>query len=280
MRKRTDSDGFTLIEMMVAMAVLSILMIGMSQFYAQFVTAARQSRAYSSIDENLTLVMGKMTESLKSAARVSRAPGENPFDLVGVDGDGKFVSSGDTPHQTLSAVSMPNDHSDRIHFHGLDPMRLRDLDHLSDRVYYAFWINGEGSDVTMPKLENTWGIVMRKSYDNGKNNLVPHYPKKTSDPSPELDLNSSSISFGGPHEHQNFVMGRNIDYLSFQYYDEKSETWTNSWDTLGPDEGRFPTAVRVAIRGYDYRADNAGVNSRRTVPPRWHQTTVTLSGSK
>lgn len=282
MTRISSPRGFTMVEMLVGMAVLGLLMAGMAQFYSTFVQASRQSRAYASIDENLTLVMEKMTSTIQTAAKVGRAPGKNPYELIGIDGDGKFVSSGDTAHKTLAGSSpTPNDYSDRLHFHGLQPMKLsrRNMGKQSDRVYYAFWINGEGSPTPANALRNNWGIMMRKRYHTGSDTL-PRYPTKNDALSPVLDLNKGSTVLDSvPENRINNVLGRNIDYLSFRYYDPKQNRWENEWDTAGSEDGRFPAAVQVAIRGYDYRANQSAVTTDQTVPPQWHSTTISLSGS-
>lgn len=280
MKTESGESAFTLIEMLVATAVFGIVMLALAQFYSNFVRAARKSRAYASIDQNLTLIVNRMGESLKSAARGNRVAGENPFEFVGIDGDGKFVASGDTPHRTLTSSINPNDASDRLHFHALIPKRLTDnilAGHVTDRFYFAFWLNGETSPTTKNELKNSWGVLMRKK-GNGGSDTLPNYPEDGSDKqSPVTDLNTAGVSHSGAHPVS--VLGRHVDYLSFQYYDDQAQTWVNDWNTRGTEAGRFPAAVRIALRGYDPRADHT-VDESRLVPPEWTTTTVSLKGSE
>lgn len=280
MKMLSDESGLTLVEMLVASAVLGILMLGLSQFYTTFVRASREAQAYGTIDDNLSLVMDKLSMTIKTTAKIGRGSGKSPFEFVGIDGGAGggglgFISTDTTPHVNLP--SNLNDRSDRLHFHGLESKRLSSTSYESDRVYYAFWLNGEGSSNVRTELRNSWGILMRTRHHTGPDTL-PRYPNSTTDQlSPVLNLNQGGTNNAATPVS---VLGRNIDFLSFRYYDSETGSWYDNWDTYHsgnfPVDGRFPDAVQIAVRGYDQRADETGTTAEETIPPQWNITTVSL----
>ncbi|MFB6344604.1 MAG: PilW family protein [bacterium] len=276
-----DEKAFTLAEMMVSMAALGILMMGLAQFFVNFYRAAQQSRSYSTVDQNLTLMTDKIAATLKAAAQ-GGAPSESPMQFVGVNGDTPtgFINSGDTAHDELVDDSLPSDHSDRIHFHAnISPKEFSSTsEYVSDRVYYAFWVNGESTPHNVKsEFRNRWGVLMRKDYHNrGDTAHVPVYDNVTS---PKLDINTNDESHS-----QVDPLGINVDYLQFTYYRAADDKWYQSWNTTDsskfPADNEFPDAVRIAVRGYDSRANETSVSDRVTVPPQWRTTTVSLRGSE
>lgn len=282
---RGDSNtGFTLIEMLMAMAVLSVLTLAMAHFYSTFVRAARQPLAYNSVNQNLSLVMNRITTPLRSAGRNQSVRGGNPYEFVGIDGNDRgFLNSDTTPHNDLS--SQPNNHSDRLHFHGFESYNGLDPDTSTGRTYVAFWINGEAAPKSHNELKNQWGVLMRKKYHENPD-VLPYFPSYASgQKSPVLDLNESGTEL---HLATNLI-GVNIDYLSFQYYDPTGncncgpDNWCNNWNTtddaicpVPPENRRIPSAVKVAIRAYDPRANTSSGSGDLVVGPQWNQTTISL----
>lgn len=272
---RNDS-GFTLIEMLVSMAVLGVLLVGMAQLYTGMTRAARRSQSYANIHENVTLAANEIGNRLRSVARNNNLIDTGGFEFVGIDGnDGPFSNQPSTPHQDINSDlgDYPNDLSDRLHFHSLMSNRELDNSYLSERVYYAYWINGENSPKPKSELEARWGIMVRRNPHTSGDTL----PESGGQTTPLLDLNES-----GTNHLRVSPLTINIDFLKFRYYDAETDSWYESWNTVDPSQfpnnsNRLPAAVQIAIRGYDDRANEPGISPEQTVEPVWYQTTVSLS---
>lgn len=275
--KCSGESGYTLTEVITASAVLSVLMLGLGQFYGVFVRASAQVSAYQSVNRNLQLVTRQITKHLRTAGRNSDVRGLNPYEFVGINGAVPgFEDSDTTPHGSPGAIP-PHRRSDRLHFHGFESYADLNPDTVTARTYVAFWVNGEEAPKPERYLRNKWGVLMRKQHHSNAK-LVPYYPGNTTNLSPKLDLNTEDES----HWRTN-VIADNVDYLSFRYYDPVTDRWVDSWNTIDPSkfpgDSRIPSAVRLAVRGYDPRA-NDGSSRELRVSPQWNRLTVSLRAGR
>lgn len=263
----TEDGGFTLIELVVSMAILGIVILGLAQLYTSVTLASHKTAATSAIHRNVSFALNQIASRLRSAANNRSSLNRVDYKFVGFDGDpGGFENQVNTPHQQLVSSNQPNNVSDRLHFHGfLDDATLDDPELRSNRVYYAFWINGEGSENTKAQLKGRWGILVRR---------IKHQDAGTVLPSLLLDLNESGTSHTSVDP-----LALDVDFLKFEFYDSENKVWVEEWDSRTLDDNRFPSAVRVAIRGYDDEANETGTSNRRLADPVWLQTTVSLNST-
>jgi prepilin-type N-terminal cleavage/methylation domain-containing protein len=289
----THSNGkraFTLIEMMVTIAVLGIVMSLLAIIYVDMAETMRKNTSRANALETLTVVANRISTDIRNIAVNHGYMDKKVYRLVGLNGEGnnKFVNSLEKKHGNLSEP--PNDLSDRLHFHGytqndsLQPSPSSSGD-ASDRVYYAHWINGEKSGNPKSELKNRYGILRRQvTHPQGKvgtggrrnGELIPYM---NGDPTPKLDLNQSSTIHTGAE-----VLGANIDYFSVRYFDGTNDVWRHCWDTAnvkcnhpGDDGGKMPDVIQFAIRAYD-RLANDEPNSDELITPIWYQTAISTKG--
>ncbi|MFB6345507.1 MAG: type II secretion system protein J [bacterium] len=270
----TDRRGYTLVEVLVAMAVLGIITVGLARFYIRLTEATQYTSSYTTINENLSLAGNQIAHRLRALANNNDLQDRSVYEFVGIDGsDGSFSNQPQTPHNNLT--TNPNEHSDRLHFHAR--LGSDQIDHStalkSNRVYYAYWINGEDSPKPKTGLTDRWGILERsKKHTIGE--TLPRYG--TDDElTPVLDLNQSNTG------HSNVgILAFSVDFLKFRFWDAKTGDWKENWNTVDPGkfpttDDRFPSAVQILIRGYAKRAN--GSNITNLVTPVWYKTTVSLT---
>lgn len=274
-------DGFTLIEVLVATAILSTLVVALAQFFVSLAQTTHTMRSRARINENVTLalhkIMGDLNNTPDNGSRVGGV-----FEFIGVDGDGTFEDETETPHDSLS--NPPHKLSDRLHFHRLaSDFEIRQNSLKTERVYTAYWVNGENSPVTKDELRERWGIL-RRNWFHEETDGSPTLPTQGGNVSPLTNLTQSSIDLSTSANVRVLVPG--VDYLSFRYRDSRgtcgcTDDWCNEWnttdDTICPKNdptNRLPGRVQVAIRGYE----TSDYPSERKLTPKWFRTTVSLGG--
>ena len=301
---RRNTLGFTLIEMLVTIAVLGIVMSALASIYSTMADGMMNTTARASALEGLTLAANQVASDLRNIRYNASTADTNPFHLVGVNPDGTFENSKNTAHNNLGTD--PNDHSDRLHIIvNLRDSQLRPGNMASERSYYAYWINGEASPKAKPAFclegydslakrctgRGRYGLLKRRS-THARNDvrtsgslipLIENYESGDSVPAPLEDLNQDDTNYRGTE-----ILGMNIDYFSIRYYDSQNSTWQTCWDTTdssacghsGDNNGEFPTVIQFALRAYDRRANQASFPEDDLMEPVWYQTAVTIRKKK
>jgi prepilin-type N-terminal cleavage/methylation domain-containing protein len=90
--------GFTLVELMVVVGVLSIMMLVISQPLASVIKYQRESQTSDNMRDNLQFVINKMEKELKTSSDVS----ENGSTLEFLDQNGSRVELSRTPNVKYS----------------------------------------------------------------------------------------------------------------------------------------------------------------------------------
>ena len=250
-----DESGFTLIEVLVAAAITSILAIGLTSMINQIISVSEKYERLSTIRSNLTFGLNRMVEDLRRIARQNDTWNNSDFEyrFLGVDGDGAF-NNDDMTDERLS----DNNQADRMYFHvlfpdkdmgGSDPTR-------SGRGSIGYFLSPKENKVYQ---SGTWRLIRFNQKQDEKNTengvLVPPL---------NPDIDSLYSSEGSKND-----IAVQIDRLSLRYMDADGN-WQNSWDSQARG-GELPYAVEIAVRGYDPSSD-----SPNSVEPQWRTTIVSL----
>ncbi len=265
-RTNEQKSGFTLIEVLVAAAITSILALALTSMINQVISASDQYERLSTIRSNLTFGMNRMVEDLRRAGRSSETwTGDFRYRFRGFDGDDQFQNNTLTDERLDS-----NDEADRMYFHvilpddeigGSNPTR-------TGRGSVGYFISSRGNKAYQ---EGTWRLI-RFNQKHDKENVING--KLSNSLEPDID---SVTSYGEPGQKNDIAI--QVDRLSFRYLDT-SGSWHNNWDsedTSHPGvnhQGEFPVAVEIALRGYDPDSD-----SPNGVSPQWRSTIVSLRPS-
>ncbi len=268
--------AFTLIELLVTVVILSVVTLLLATFYVNMAESMQHQTARAKALESLTIVASSISDNLANLANNSDVHNADPFQLRGIDGDGQFEQSTQQQHPNLSGT--PNDLSDRLHFFPHYENSLVSGNRASQTVYLAYWINGEGSDKTKSGLKGRYGLLLRRAtlkHDERTDDSLcgagyPVVPIVDGNCAPVLDLNQSGTNHQGVE-----IIGVNIDYLSFRYYDSENDVWENSWNS--ESKGYYPSVVQFAVRAYDHRVDE-NPNSDDLMTPMWYESAVSLKG--
>lgn len=260
------NSGFTLIEVLVAAAITSILALTLTSMINQVISASDQYERLSRIRSNLTFGMNRMVQDLRRVGRSSETwEGDFQYRFLGIDGDDQFQNNTMTDERLDE-----NDVADRMYFHltlpdddigGSDPTR-------SGRGSVGYFISSQGNQAYQT---GTWRLI-RFNQKHDKENVING--KLINPLEPDID---SVTSYGEPGQKNDIAI--QIDRLSFRYLDANG-TWHNDWDsedTSHPGvnyQGEFPLAVEIAVRGYDPNSD-----SPNSVRPQWRSTIVSLRPS-
>lgn len=262
-RSVNGEGGFTLIEALVATAVLGILSVVLANVINQVTQATTSQRALGVLMTNLNMAGNQIVDDLRSANRNSAFSGKK-FRFLGVDNDGKFETTTEVSHEDLG-VSSGND-VDHLHYHNLYSNQELDA-HLggessssvSERARIDYFLCAPvNTECNYSVLGGELGVMKnRRRHDkedlDQNNDFVPPI---------ETDIMNTS----GAN-----VLAFNVDYLSFRYYDNDANSgageWVNSWDSDNHG-GSFPDAVEFAMRGYDPGGH---------IEPQWYRGAVTLN---
>lgn len=98
--------GFTLVELMVVVGVLSIIMLTISQPVASVIKYQRESQIPDNMRDNLQFVINKMENELKTSSEVTVIPGEEG--LTFKDQNGGQVSYCLISNQEIIRITISN----------------------------------------------------------------------------------------------------------------------------------------------------------------------------
>lgn len=275
MKQPSKPAGFTLVELLVAVTLLSLLVGSLVSLFVSVRSTLAQARARDRMVETLTLLVHQMGADLRNVARNGSTHPTDPFRLVGRNGEAtpRYVNDLTTAHPELS--TNPARHSDRLHFHALNRDSRIDFGSdpgasASERVYYAYWVNGPASRRPLPSLGDRWGLLKRtvqhRRSDRAVGSMLPLLDGRAT---PQLDLNGSTTDFTGAR-----VVGLYVDYFSVRYFDPENDRWVHGWDT-DRRGGDLPSAIQYALRAYDPRTHRSP-GPDNPVRPLWYQTAVDL----
>ncbi|MFB6344286.1 MAG: hypothetical protein ABEK50_00730 [bacterium] len=283
-------------EMIVTLAVTSVLLLSLATVYSIMAEGMIATTSRSGAIEELNVAASQITSDLRAISRTPSRSDTTVLALQAKNLDGGFRNQGDTPHQELDdsgADYDPSEDADRLHVHSYYSDDQITIDRMaSERVYFAYWINGETSNKHYSGMENKYSLLKRRAIHSrsdlyAKQGLVPYmvdYAEETEDndtvPTPLLDLNQRNTNHKGIE-----ILGVNVDHLSFRFYDPVNDTWQQCWDNLstmdicdhtGDDNGKLPSVIQFAIRAYDERANNDSISSEEIMDPVWYQTAVKI----
>jgi prepilin-type N-terminal cleavage/methylation domain-containing protein len=258
-----EERGFTLVEALVSVAVLGILSVVLAGIIRQVTEAAMSNRSLGKMFTNLNMAGNQIVDDLRSAARNSFVSGSK-LRFKGVDGDGKFETTTTIPHDDLGITTGQD--VDYLQYHnfysnqeldaGVGP-RSEETASASERVRLGYFLCVPGSEAcSYSVLGGEMGAMKlreRHSHEDMDSD-TGYVAPPLSDGIPERMGPSSPMAL-------------NVDYLSFRYYDNETETWSNEWDSDSKG-GQFPDTVEFAIRGYDPSGN---------VSPHWYIGMVALN---
>jgi len=218
-REKKSNAGFTMVELLVAIAITGILSISLMQIIEQTAVALRTNQASSSIMTNLNMAGRELASDLKKVALESEnLPEGVSYRFLGVDGDGKFEYQDTSKHCAL--FSCPESTGggvgtvDHLHMHVMYADYELKGDNASERAAVHYFISNK--ETTLYSVNQYRLIKRRKRHDE----TLMESGKSL----PEIDEDISVL--GVP-------VGLNIDYLSLRYLNE-SGTWVDSWDSSQP----------------------------------------------
>jgi prepilin-type N-terminal cleavage/methylation domain-containing protein len=268
-----DKNAFTMIEMMVTIAILGIVMSLLASVYVQMAETMRLNTARANALESLTIISNSMLGNLENMATNNEING-SPFSLVGVDGDGKFENS--TTDQYPDNFT-PKAKSDKLHFFTNLPNNLVGGENATQHFYMLYWIHGQ-SDKFRSALKERYGLLALRqglSREDRVEKISGEYPLVPVVNNNLTPLDSVDEADGTTPS----ILGLYIDYLSFRYYDPKddSDPWKNSWDSKS--KGYFPSLIQFAVRAYDSKVEESP-NADDVMTPMWYQSAISLRGRR
>lgn len=251
-----SQEGFTLVEIMVAMAITVLLATGLASVINQITRVSQQQRKLSDVQNNLYFAMNDMVDDIRQVARQSQTWDTTArFRFIGRDNDGTFENSDLTDNR----INQTSD-ADTLFFHALTKDEEVTTDR-ADRETIGFFLTAEETNL----------------YDGDAWRLVRYSRKyKESDFNDDRLMPPMEIQYT---EGDQSTISIYVDRLSFRYMDD-SGNWHNAWDSHDLSlsqvnfKGDLPSAVEVAIRGYSPSPD-----SRSDVDPKWYTTMVSLEAT-
>lgn len=237
--------GVTLVELLVAIAVTSILVLALLQVIRRTTQTVRTNQARTTLMTNLTATGQRIANDLRGRGREASGSVVG-YKLIGEDGDETFEND---LEDTGRPLDVPRD-GDHFHLH---PKNYPADDSVEPEHLCFFLSDGAHPDLDDEDGDGNdeWGLIRRAGHINphwsaGKIAIVP-------------DDANDVFDKAAP-------VGSNIDYLSFRYYGRDDDQWSNTWDS--DDTGEYPDAIEFALRAYDPHG---------RIEPRWYVSTVSFS---
>lgn len=236
--------GVTLVELLVAIAVTSILVLALLQVIRRTTQTVRTNQARTTLMTNLTATGQRIANDLRGRGREASGSVVG-YKLIGRNGDGSDGFVNDL-EDTGRPLNVPRD-GDHFHLH---PKNYPNDPELSFEHLCFFLNNGDHPDLDDEDGDGNdeWGLIRRHG--------------EVGSPGNRWDDNRIA-----PLDYTEAApVGSNIDYLSFRYYDRDDDQWSNTWDS--GNTGEYPDAIEFALRAYDPHG---------RVEPRWYVSTVSFS---
>ncbi|TFH40729.1 MAG: prepilin-type N-terminal cleavage/methylation domain-containing protein, partial [Chrysiogenales bacterium] len=185
------NDGFTLIEIMVAMAIASIILIMVYASYRSILDSIRRSSGHAEFYENVNLAILKIDKDI-SNAYFSRTNKNIAFICDDYSGNGRlsFASVNHNKYMISGPVKAQSNTSDIVgvgYFLRIDS-NTKGLHQLVKRERTAYWEEDtweEGEEnVILPnvqslKFEFQRGTGWEENWDSRQNNMYPRAVKTT-----------------------------------------------------------------------------------------------------
>ncbi len=240
-KKRTSEAGFTLIEMLVATAVIAILSGSLMVLVEQINRTMVQRRAYSDIMVNQHIAAIDFEIQLKRLFRpgLLERPTESGWRLIG--GGGNYTLDDYGMDRGFDEIGCQPASVDRLAGYESVP-EGRDR---SDRRSIFFFL---GSDRSAYIQHCAFRRRAQESYENAEQLF------------PDFDDNLARQA--------GFHLADNVDMIIFRFYDPAAG-WVEQWDSRsGDQQDRMPQAVEYAFRTF---------NPGGHVTPQWFRGIVRLS---
>ena len=234
-------DGFTIIELMVATAIIGILSISLMTMMDQInnLLVLQEARSQGMVEKHVTAM------TIESRLRRAVGPGlredaaELGWGFRGHDESGGFEFGSTSQWQEGDGCS---DNRDQLAF------MFSDIEEFevwtSDRRPIDVYASDAGNII------ERCGVQLNQRAHEGQEGFK------------ELVEDFDSVG--------DIQLGQDIDHLIIRYYDAEEEEWVNEWDGTedGDQEHRLPAAVEYAFRSFD---------STGRLDPSWHRGMVHIN---
>lgn len=198
-RRARGQAGMTLIEVLIAMAMLSFMLVMAWSTTSSVSEAQRFFQDVQERNHEIRVAMNRMARDI-SSAYISRNEDTNLDNRRTL-----FIGKGSSP---------------------VDELRFSSLGHVT------LWANANESEQTLISYHD-----VRDRDDSSKTNLVRRESRRLSNEPWESEPAEADLLL------------RNVERVSFEYFDPRDNEWQDSWDSTGGDaeRGRLPERVRVTV---------------------------------
>lgn len=186
--------GFTLLEVMIALAILALMSLAIFYSTDQLLRSKEDTEIRDEKEHAISLALNRIADDLSMAYTVKNA------ELLGQDFDGEIAFKGSEERINFAAFA--------------NQPYLRNVRE-SDSAEIGYYLE------PMPEDPKKYNLMRRQSA--------------------EVDRD---VEVGGRF----YVLMEDVEKLTFQYWDDKSEEWKKNWDSTSIDfANKLPRAVKVEI---------------------------------
>ena len=224
MRFSTDKNGFTLIEVLVSMAVLAMIMASVWQGTKQSLDSKERVEKRDAIFQGGRVALRKIADDISMAFLIKSPTERNTTAAV----TGTATAEVQTrPRPITFFIGEDRGERDEVRFTTLSNIRLFKNAKQSDQAKVSYSAQSDPEDSQVINLVRTF--------------------------SPYLDEQNNV-------EGSSYVVAENIQEFSVEYYDLRKQEWGRTWNTETIDwKGRLPRAVRITLSFPDPENDRESI---------------------